>query len=333
LEHGIPALEALSTAMVAADVVGSAIGAPDERGAGGRYLQRVGQCRVGNRDAIQFLPIAVTTKHRVASMTGPICVDEFVVTSNKKSAPFSASSSALVKRDTMTTMKQAHYASDVVDLDVLSDTELVDGQYRLSPMSPHNNPSGGETIETGSTSECSTDDSYQADLRNGNLSSSSDDDNDPGESRKRVSFSEVSLRVYAPMVSDSPNASATYPIGLDWKHTEAVTLPLEEFEDEKTSRASSPDDQVALLRGFRRPRRLSPIDRFHLISDLSGLSHGEIYELEHARARRHHHCSKPTPPEYTPALPTSSTTPKCKSCGGPVYQVVDIDSGYQRVDV
>jgi hypothetical protein len=331
LEHGIPALGALFAAMVAADVIGSAVGAApdDKRGVGGSYLQRMGQRRVGNRDAVQLLSIAGTPKHRVASMTGPVCVDDFVVAC-KKTAPFSpASSSALVKRETMTTMKQAHYASDIVDLDVLSDAELVVGM----PMSPHNDPSGGATIETGSTSECSTDDSYQADLRNGALSSSSDDDNDSGEPRKRVSFSEVSLRVYAPMVSDSPNASATYPIGLDWKHTEAVTLPLEEFEDEKTSRASSPDDQVALLRGFRRPRRLSPIDRFHRISDLSGLSHGEIYELEHARARRHHHRSRPTSPECPPSLPTSSTTPKGKCGGGSVYQVVDIDSGYQCVDV
>jgi hypothetical protein len=341
-----PALDICQPAVVRADVVllvvptvGGASASAAEHPRGRLYLQRTERRRVGDRAAV------VIAKHqRVASptMTGPVSVDDFVVVT--RSCPASSTSLSLANRTTRgATMKPPHYAPEIVDLDVLSDADLVDGQYRLSFSAPEmsgndkNNNAGtplGEaeetTIATGSTSECSTDDSYQADLRNGSLGSSSDDDDDEedrdhiGEPRKRVSFTSVSLRVYAPMVSDSPNASTTYPIGLDWKHSEAVTLPLEEFEDERSSRLLDDRPPVLLRGGFRRPRRLSPTDRFHRISDLSGLSHGEIYELEHARARRH----------LRPRTSSSSATPvKGRQGGFSVYQVVDIDSGYHRVDI
>lgn len=185
--------------------------------------------------------------------------------------------------------KHGYFKSTVVDLD-----HAIPDVGRISDSS----------IETSSSS--STDDSYQAEYN---------------VRQKRVTFSDVSMRVYAATVSDSPNVSSTYPIGLDWKHTDETTVELDEFEEQRSATGG------VLLRGFRRPKRLTPMDRFQRISELSGLSHGEIYELEHARSSRQ---PRTLPPESS-MLGGFASVPVKRSHKS--YQVVDIDSGYQCVDI
>lgn len=134
-------------------------------------------------------------------------------------------------------------------------------------------------------------------------------------SNKRVRFSRVSVRTYAVTVGDSPRLTA-YPIGLDWLHSETVTLDINRFEKLFSLARKDKDNVRKNLRGFRRPRRLSPAQRFNRLTRISGISLEDLYDLESARTQ------KASEMPITACCCDDETVPTKEHN---TYQVVDID--------
>lgn len=131
----------------------------------------------------------------------------------------------------------------------------------LTSMGAGDAPTVAETIDSSSASEC---DSFE-------------------ETETKVRFSTVSIRTYSLTVGTHNKAKA-YPLALDWEHTPTETLDIDLFEDVFCSARTKPQRKV--VRGFRRPHRMSPNQRFRRLGAVTGQRQEYIYELELERTNR-----------------------------------------------
>jgi len=131
----------------------------------------------------------------------------------------------------------------------------------LTVMGTGDAPTVAETIDSSSASEC---DSFD-------------------ETGTKVRFSTVSIRTYSLTVGTHNKAKA-YPLALDWEHTPTETLDIDLFEEVFCSACTKPKRKV--VRGFRRPHRMSPNQRFRRLRAVTGQRQEYIYELELERTNR-----------------------------------------------
>jgi hypothetical protein len=198
--------------------------------------------------------------------------------------------------------------SSTVSIDSDSDFDEVSADFPLGKASTYEGAKSHTTETMVHTSDSSS----------ASLVSESDCDSSFDGDRRKVQFSSVSVRSYSLTVGDSP-AMKSYALSLDWAHTPTETLDIEMFEELYSSAKTKPFTNGRNIRGFRLPARLKTADRFALLSEVTGHSPEDLYELNLSHLIQQN-CSV-----------TSGTDFLVENIVK--YEVVDADEFYQKVDL
>jgi hypothetical protein len=156
--------------------------------------------------------------------------------------------------------------------------------------------------------------------------SESDCDSSFDDDRRKVHFSNVSIRSYSLTLGDSP-AMKSYALSLDWAHTPTETLDIDIYEELYSSAQTKPFTNGRMVRrGFRLPARLKTADRFALLTKVTGQSPEDLYELNRSHLIQQHE---------SVASDSDSLVDKIDMKKETIveYEVVDADEFYQMVDL
>jgi hypothetical protein len=141
--------------------------------------------------------------------------------------------------------------------------------------------------------------------------------------RRKVQFSNVSIRTYSLTVGEA-HVKKSYPLSLDWAHTATKTIDIEMFEERFAAAQTKPQTDGRMVRGFRLPARLRTAQRLNLLATVTGQTPEDLYALHLARLAE----------ESETIIPYAST-PNDDRYGRTrlsSYEIVDTDD-YQMVDL